>query len=820
MLRQANPCTERRKVTASSSVLIQSLQRLLGPSRCLNDAATRAVYARDASHLTAGTPLAVVLPRDDAELAAVVRICAAHATPFVARGSGTGLSGGAVPVEGAVVIACNRLDTCAEVDADRRRIRVGVGVLNEQVSVLATRYGLHFAPDPSSQSAATIGGNIAENAGGPHCLKVGVTLHHLLRLEWLDASGRSWTTGRGLALERGIDLVGLLTGSEGTLGLVAAADLKLTPNPAVVTTLLAFFPRLDEATRAVVDLLGAGLMPDAVEMVDQTVLRVVEQAFGFGFPTDVQAAMIVELAGDGQSVAEESERAERLLLDAGARQVRQAADENERAELWKCRKQAFGAVGRLSPCYVSMDVVVPLGRLPDLVDTIGDIGREFEVAIATAFHAGDGNLHPGVMYDDRDTEQTRRAYAAADRIIEEALARGGSVTGEHGVGLEKIHVIGKQLDATSAALMAGVKRGFDPLDLCNPGKLLPADEIEYTGGRPPPDEMKFQWDSLTVSAPADVSFAQLQHTALQRGFWIPAGVPLIETIDGTAATVGQLVASLLPGPSALGTGSARDFLLEIWAETGDGRTFQAGAPVFKNVAGYDLVHLLCGSGELLVRWRAATFQLKPAPQRLCWWRLRAASSRLAVLDELALMLTDWREDRTAPTCLAQESETGSDVVILAAGRDRRWDLDRKDQAIRRWAAPHGFSVVDQDCPPMDEVVQLCSTGLVPDWIRQGADWTLLCAHATGPSNPIPPGLQRFVWQAAPGLTWAPSLPSGCPTGWHADTVVQHARLTDPPSPDPRVPRWALAELKKLFDPHKRLATPAWLDSTPGGDRRG
>ncbi len=643
---QVNHYTEPDTLSDLHHELLQALANRFGPEVCRTDRASRTVYARDASHLSLGLPLAVVLPRDRDEVAAAVRLCAQYGVPFVGRGSGTGLSGGAVPGDREVVISCRRLGELGRVDPDQRQVRVGAGVLNESVSSHAGAHDLHFAPDPSSQSAATIGGNIAENAGGPHCLKVGTTLQHLLRLTWLDAQGHFCTTGRGLGCERGIGLLGLLTGCEGTLGLVTDADLKLTLNPTAETTLLAMFDRLEDATAAVIDLLGAGLTPVAVEIVDQAVLGFVEQAFGFGFPTDAEAAMIVEFAGTLEAVSEDFERAQPILTNKGAREVRQAVDQQERLALWNCRKKAFGAVGRVTPCYVTMDVVVPLGRLSDLVHAIGKIKQQFGLEIATAFHAGDGNLHPGVLYDDRDVDHTQRAHAAAERIITTALELGGSVTGEHGVGIEKIHALCQQLDPTAARLMHGIKALFDPRQLCNPGKSLPPVGAVSTGGRPAPDTVHFQWDSLTVTAPAQTGFEQIQASALKRGFWVPLGLPLTTAGVTTAGTTGDVVANLLPGPTALGTGTTREYLLEMWAETGDGQPFHAGAPVFKNVAGYDLPHLLCGSGQMLVRQRGATFQLKPVPECVRWWRLRAATLDPDALMQLLAELAAWDPARS------------------------------------------------------------------------------------------------------------------------------------------------------------------------------
>ncbi|MBK9775584.1 MAG: FAD-binding protein [bacterium] len=408
--------------------LLRALADRLGPGGLLTGSAALSVYSRDASHLSGGRPLAVALPACEEDIAHVIGLCAAAGVPVVARGAGTGLSGGAVPCEDALVLGTARLVALGPVDAVVGAVRAQPGVLNATLTRRAAPHGLHFAPDPSSQVASTIGGNIAENAGGPHCLRLGVTSHHLRALDWCDARGRSWTTGEPVAVSRGIDLRGLLCGSEGTLGIVTGAWLQLTPTPPAVVTLLASFPVLEHATAAVPRLLQAGLLPVAVEIIDQAMVLTVEEAFGFGLPCDVEAVMIAELAGDAAAVGPQAELACRILGDAGAREVRRAADEEQRLALWQCRKRAFGAVGRLSPNYVSMDIVVPLGELPGLVREIQDVRRESGLKIATAFHAGDGNLHPAVHYDERREGETARAHAVADTIIRAALRRRGSVT--------------------------------------------------------------------------------------------------------------------------------------------------------------------------------------------------------------------------------------------------------------------------------------------------------------------------------------------------------------------------------------------------------
>jgi glycolate oxidase len=703
------------------------------------------------------------------------------------------------------------------VDPVLRQVKVEPGVLNDAVTRHASRWGLHFAPDPSSQAASSIGGNIAENAGGPHCLTQGVTLQHLLQLEWTDTAGRVLHTGRGLPAERGLDLMSLLCGSEGTLGLVTAADLKLMANSAAVTTLLAFFPDLEDGARAVVGMLAAGLAPAAVEMVDQPILTAVEAAFGFGFPTDVAAAMITEFMGSSEAVAEDGERAAVLLGQSGAREVRRAADEVERAELWKCRKKAFGAVGRLAPNYVSMDVVVPLGELPGLVRDIQVIKAQWGVEIATSFHAGDGNLHPGVHYDERDAEKTRKAHAAADAIIRTALDRGGSVTGEHGVGIEKLHVLPWQLDGETARLQRGIKEIFDPGAVLNPGKLLTPANAEYAPLKPAPARTDFQWNNLTVSAPASASLADIQQAALARGFWIPVGV--VDTTAGTGlgrgTTCGDLVTDLWSGPALCSAGTVRDFLLELWAETGEGKRFHAGAPVFKNVAGYDLAHMLCGSGNIWVRPEAMTFQLRPIPESLGYWRFQQSAPEpggLGGLEALIKYLSGRLPNLGGPVLVVElkEHPFTVSVVVLVPGRNRPWDLGRVGADLKELLGGH--VPAQAHVRPFAQAGELLTNALIPAWALDSPDWTVLgrIPGAVGLAEACPPDTRRFIWQSSPRVVWsADRVSSG--SGWHADPFLRDGHRQPAPPPGEKVPVDLLRRLKVLFDPERRLEMPAWLE---------
>jgi glycolate oxidase subunit GlcD len=792
------------------AALVKALRKDVGKAAVLDDIASRLVYSRDASHLRLGRPVCVVLPASADEVAAVIGTCARFEAPFVVRGGGTGLSGGALPRDGAVVIGTSRLADIGPVDAVRRRVVCGPGVINEAVSRHAAPLGLRFAPDPSSQYAATVGGNVAANAGGPHCLKVGVTAQHVRRLEWVDVQGRRWNTGRGAGDERGIGLTGLLCGSEGTLGVVTAADLDLTPAPEATVTLLAEFPRLADATSAVVALMGSGVVPEACEIVDRMMLRAVEEAFRFGFATDVDAVMICEVSGTAGAAVEDAERAEEILRASGARAVAAAADEAERTRLWMCRKKAFGAVGRLAPAYISMDVVVPLGQLTPLVEDIAQVRRQYDVDVATAFHAGDGNLHPGVHYDDRDPDLTARAHRASDAIVMKAIARGGSCTGEHGVGLEKRHIVHHQLDPVSLDLMRGIKRICDPENRCNPGKKLPDEGVQAPPPPPAPPAVTFDWESLTVTAPAATPLATLQAEALARGFWIPVGAASRTRASGPglggAVTVGDLLDAGTPGPALLGDLRVADCVLQMWAETGDGRLLRAGAPVLKNVAGYDLVRLLVGSGGVLARPLAATFLLKPAPEAVGRWTWPDAPHVFSGESRRDLMQVLRRHGQ--PT-LSLRERTGEDpsLVIMASGRDRDWDLERLGDDLLAWSEDHGIGRPLSMRHRRADLAMPAVLAELPAWAVGSPDWTRLTLRDARPEWPRP---RRFLWLTGPDVMWVPAMPAEEPVGWFADTVYRDGVLCPLPHPAADVPLHLLAGLKRLFDPDGALPTPRWL----------
>ena len=416
----------------------------------------------------------------------MLRLLAAHRVPFVPRGAGTGLSGGALANGDAVLIVLTRCSRIFKIDPKNRVAVVEPGVVNARLSAAAAPHGLHYAPDPSSQTACTIGGNVAENAGGPHCLKYGVTATHILALEVVLADGRVLELGSPGGEPWGPDLVGLFVGSEGNFGVATRITVRLLPQPRAVRTLLADFGSLRTAGEAVSAVIASGIVPAALEMMDQSCIRAVEDSvYAAGYPRDAAAILLVELDGTSEAaVAADAETVEATLRAHGARSVRTAADVAERERLWLGRKKAFGAMGRLSRDLVVQDAVVPRSALPDVLETIGRIAAEYRLTVSNVFHAGDGNLHPNISFDGRVPGLKARVDAASGEIMAACIAAGGTITGEHGVGLDKLRYMPLIFDAESLAAMRAVRRVFDPDERTNPGKVVPVHSCrEWSGVR-------------------------------------------------------------------------------------------------------------------------------------------------------------------------------------------------------------------------------------------------------------------------------------------------------------------------------------------------
>ncbi|HEX6938627.1 MAG TPA: FAD-linked oxidase C-terminal domain-containing protein [Longimicrobiales bacterium] len=478
--RSAEAPTNHATRSASSRVrelpapLAAALRRVVGDDGLVTDPGALLVYESDGLTAYRVTPRAVVAPRGTGQVAAVVRLLAEAGIPFVPRGAGTGLSGGALALEGAVVLSLTRMNRILALDPANRRARVEPGVVNAHLSRAAAPYGLYYAPDPSSQSACTIGGNVAENAGGPHCLKYGATANHILGLTVVLPDGEVVELGGGNGEAAGYDLVGLFVGSEGTFGVATEIEVRLSPVPEAVETLLALFDDVDDASRAVSAIIADGLIPAALEMIDRETIRAVEESvYAAGIPTDVGAALVIEFDGPRAGLAAEAGRAAEICRREGAREVQRAADDAERQRLWQGRKKAFGAMGRLAPDLVVQDAVVPRSRLPEVLRGIYDVARRHGLRISNVFHAGDGNLHPNILFDRRDADEVRRVEAASREIMRLCVAAGGSITGEHGVGLDKREYMPLIFGEAEMEAMCAVRRVFNPRGLANPAKVLP-----------------------------------------------------------------------------------------------------------------------------------------------------------------------------------------------------------------------------------------------------------------------------------------------------------------------------------------------------------
>ncbi|OGK91549.1 MAG: glycolate oxidase subunit GlcD [Candidatus Rokubacteria bacterium GWC2_70_24] len=461
--------TEARKKS-----LRREMEALLGPGAVLSDPDELMVYESDGLTLFRALADFVVFPLTAEHVAALVRLAQREGLPFVARGAGTGLSGGCLPAEGGLVISLMRMNRVLEVDYDNQLAVVEPGLVNLHLSWAVGARGFYYAPDPSSQQACTIGGNIANNSGGPHTLKYGVTTNHVLGLEVVLPDGEIVWLGGKTRDPQGYDLTGIFVGSEGTFGIATKIVLRILRQPQAVRTVLAVFNEIDQASEAVSAIIARGLIPAAMEMIDQLTIQAVEDAFGCGYPRDAAAALLIEMDGLAAGMDEQAARVIAACRETGAREVRLARDEAERQLLWKGRKSAFGAYGRISPAYLVMDGVIPRTRLPYVLRRVNEIVAGYGLRVGNVFHAGDGNLHPNLLYDPRKPGEEQRVVAAGGEILKVCAEVGGSISGEHGIGLEKRDYMPLIFSEADLGCMARVKRAFNPTGLCNPGKIFPS----------------------------------------------------------------------------------------------------------------------------------------------------------------------------------------------------------------------------------------------------------------------------------------------------------------------------------------------------------
>ena len=451
--------------------LLNRLRRFLPSHRVLTDKATLLTYENDAYPVAKRSPLAVVFPETTDEVSRIVKACQDLQVPFLARGSGTGLSGGATAAEeGYLMIVLAGMRSLLSLDAEDRQACVQPGLMNLRLSEAAAPHGLHFAPDPSSQAASTLGGNLSENAGGPHCFRYGMMTDHVLGMTLVTADGEVVEIVQG----EGPDLTGLITGHEGTFGIVTEILLRLTPSPEAIQTWLTSFSSMGAACRCVSKIVSSGLSPSALEILDRLTIQAVEAStYAAGYPLEAEAVLLVEWEGSEESLAFEAPAIDEMLASEGPLSLESTRDPVQRLRLWKGRKGAFGAMGRVAPDIFVLDGVVPRSRLEDALTRISEICEQHEITLANVFHAGDGNLHPNLAFDGRDPEQTERAVRAGIEILDHCVELGGSISGEHGVGLEKLDCMRTMFTEDTLALFTDIKRAFDPAHLCNPGKLLP-----------------------------------------------------------------------------------------------------------------------------------------------------------------------------------------------------------------------------------------------------------------------------------------------------------------------------------------------------------
>ena len=465
--------SEKTDSTISKVALVDALRQFIHGESILFDDEDLKPYECDGLSAYRAMPLIVVLPETIEQVQATLRLCHAHRVPVVARGAGTGLSGGALPHEQGVLLSLAKFKNIININPKRRIARVQPGVRNLAISQAADQYGLYYAPDPSSQIACTIGGNVAENSGGVHCLKYGLTVHNIQQLKIITIEGELLTIGGSGLDSPGYDLLALMTGSEGMLGVIVEVTVKLLPKPERAQVLLAAFDDVVKAGEAVGNIIAAGIIPAGLEMMDRLAIRAAEDFVHAGYPLDAEAILLCELDGTNEEVSEHVLIVREVLQHSGATEVRTAKDDAERLVFWEGRKAAFPAVGRLSPDYYCMDGTIPRKQLPRVLKAMADLSKEYELPVANVFHAGDGNLHPLILYDANIPGELERTEEFGGKILELCVEVGGTITGEHGVGMEKINQMCVQFNSLELQQFHAVKAAFDPDGLLNPGKAVP-----------------------------------------------------------------------------------------------------------------------------------------------------------------------------------------------------------------------------------------------------------------------------------------------------------------------------------------------------------
>ncbi len=605
------------------SKLSRRLSAIVGSQNFLDQASELKLYSIDALRFHSALPGCIVLPESTDEVSECVKACSEANVPLTARGAGTGLSGGALS-DGGVIIQLSRMNRIIKLDPLNHLAIVQPGVVNAALSRRVKSYNLHFAPDPSSQIVSTIGGNVAENAGGPHTLKYGVTSNHILGQTVVLADGEVVQLGGKLRWYPGYDLSGLFTGSEGTLGITTEIIVNLSELPQTVRTFLLIFDELTRATDCVSAILKRGILPTALEMLDQLTIQAVEAKLKPGFPRDAQAVLIVELDDVNCDLPGDSAKLKMTAREFTENPIEEALTARHREQLWRGRKHAVGSLGQLAPAYYTNDGVVPRNRLTDVFREIEIIADKYQIQIASFCHAGDGNIHPNVLYDPSDPAQIQRALKASEEIQRICVEMGGTITGEHGVGLEKKAQLRLMHTATEIEVMLNIKKVFDPQNLANPGKIFPSDRSEMESDEPagsprgysqirersePNFILQHAPDNLTLKLGAEADLLAVQVFLRPFGQFLPLGPFKRDT------TVGHVVNYNLFGQYAARYGTVRNLLLNAKIRTGSG-IINTGVDVMKNVSGYDLNKLIIGARGSLCELLEVTFRIYPVPSDL------------------------------------------------------------------------------------------------------------------------------------------------------------------------------------------------------------
>ncbi len=709
------------------AALLRELKQIVGADHVACQRTDAEVYSYDGSLIFA-KPDAVVFPADTQQTAAVVRLASRAGVPMVPRGFGTNLSGGTVATQGGLVIGLTRLNRILAIEPEGRYAAVQTGVTNLELQQALAPRGFLFAPDPASQKAATLGGNLAENAGGPHCVKYGVTTNHALGLTVVMADGEVLQIG-GPALDPpGYDLRGVLVGSEGTLAVMTEMVVRIIPTAESLLTMLAVYDDVADAARTVSAIVAAGMTPATLEMMDGSVIRAVEDSQPSGYPRDAAAVLIVEVDGPRAGLDEQVEHIGQLCLQNGCREVRKAKDAAQRDRLWAGRRGAFGAIARLAPSFLTADCTVPRTRLPDALAEVATIAQRHQLNHANVFHAGDGNLHPVLLFDPRDPDQVQRVHHAGHEIMQACVGLGGTITGEHGVGTEKLEGMRLVFSEDDLEFQRQIRAALDPRGLLNPGKLLPpsSDDLSWSpdesveelgerkewipaeaaeaveiiglayrcrravlplgngtqrafgnvgqGEAVPLRSTKLtaltEYDPATqvVGVQAGMTLAALQAALGEHGQWLPLRPP-----RGGQHTLGGIAAVNLCGPERLRYGAPRDLLLGLKFVSGTGRLISAGGRVMKNVAGYDVTRLLVGSAGTLGFITELTFRLQAVPQ--CCMAVAASGSLEQCGAAAAWLLQSQLEPNlvVAAPDDAASSAREADAAREASGR-RGWQL--------------------------------------------------------------------------------------------------------------------------------------------------